>query len=78
MDQEGNSVLLNDQEIEFIVKGDAKVLGTDNGFQADLRGLHRPNRKTFKGKALGIIQKIADTPCTVIIRSALGDQQIMI
>ena len=78
VDQEGNSVLLNDQEIEFIVKGDAKVLGTDNGFQADLRGLHHPKRKTFKGKALGIIRKIADTPCTVIIRSALGDQQIMI
>jgi len=78
VDQAGQSVLHNDQEIEFIVKGDAKVLGTDNGFQADLRGLHRPNRKTFKGKALGIIQKIADTPCTIIIRSVLGDQQITI
>ena len=78
VDQEGNSVLLNDQEIEFIVKGNAKVLGTDNGFQADLRGLHQPKRRTFKGKALGMIQKMADTPCTVIISSALGDQQISI
>jgi len=78
VDQAGQSVLHNDQEIEFIVKGNAKVLGTDNGFQADQRGLHQPKRKTFKGKALGMIQKMGDTPCTVIIRSALGDQQISI
>jgi len=78
VDQAGQSVLHNDQEIEFIVKGNAKVLGTDNGFQADLRGLHQPKRRTFKGKALGMIQKMADTPCTVIISSALGDQQISI
>jgi len=78
VDQAGQSVLHNDQEIEFIVKGSAKVLGTDNGFQADLRGLHQPKRKTFKGKALGIIQKTTNTPCTIIIRSALGDQQISI
>ncbi|MDM1293611.1 DUF4982 domain-containing protein [Sphingobacterium sp. N143] len=78
IDKTGQSVLHNDQEIEFIVTGNGKVLGTDNGFQADLRGLHHPKRKTFKGKALGIIQKTGDKACTVIIRSALGDQKITI
>lgn len=78
VDQAGQSVLHNDQEIEFIVMGNGKVLGTDNGFQADLRGLHHPKRKTFKGKALGIVQKTGDKACTVIIRSALGDQKITI
>lgn len=78
VDEAGQYVLHNEQEIEFIVNGNAKVLGTDNGFQADLRGLHHSKRKTFKGKALGIIQKRADTPCTVIVRSALGDQKITI
>ncbi|MCW8312259.1 DUF4982 domain-containing protein [Sphingobacterium sp. InxBP1] len=78
VDKMGQHVLRNDQEIEFIVKGNGKVLGTDNGFQADLRGLHHPKRKTFKGKALGIIQKTDSAPCTVIIRSALGEQTITI
>lgn len=57
IDQQGNPVTEGDQNIEFLADQHHTVLGTDNGFQADLSGLHRPTRKTFKGKALAIVSK---------------------
>ncbi len=80
VDGAGQYVLHNCEEIEFIVKGNAKVVGTDNGFQADLRGLHHPKRKTFKGKALGMIQKTGskDSKATLIVRSVFGDHTLEI
>lgn len=57
LDQHGNPVSEQDHTLEFLVDKHHQILGTDNGFQADLEGLHRPTRKTFKGKALAIVRK---------------------
>ncbi len=69
-DKDGNLVPNADNLITFEATGNCKILGTDNGYQADTVSLKSPNRKAWKGLALGIIQS---TPkkgnSTVLVKS---------
>ncbi len=56
LDKDGNLVPDADQLIQFTVAGEGFLAGTDNGFQADSLSLKSPQRKTWKGLALAIIQ----------------------
>lgn len=56
LDKHGNLVPNADQLIQFTVTGAGFLAGTDNGFQADSLSLKSPQRKTWKGMALAIVQ----------------------
>ncbi len=74
LDDKGEPVAHEDIEISFEGSVGVEVLGTDNGFQADPRGLNNPKRKTFKGKALAIVRMgDAATTKAVLIKSSLGE-----
>ncbi|MCR5230370.1 MAG: DUF4982 domain-containing protein [Solobacterium sp.] len=60
-DAEGNPVITDDRKIHFVLEGEGRILGTDNGNAADIssyRGISDTEayRSTFRGKALVIIQ----------------------
>ncbi|MFD2596250.1 glycoside hydrolase family 2 TIM barrel-domain containing protein [Sphingobacterium griseoflavum] len=74
IDDKGEAVVHEDIEISFHGNAGVDVLGTDNGFQADLHGLSSPTRKTFKGKALAIVRvRDAATAKTLLVKSKLGE-----
>jgi len=78
-DDKGNIVTDNDLEIEFSADNNCAVLGTDNGYQADLQGLTRPIRKTFKGYAVGYIMKNdIKNAAALTIKSKLGSKTIQL
>jgi beta-galactosidase len=56
LDKNGNPVPDSDKLIEFSVAGSGKIVGTDNGYQADTVSLKTNKRKCWKGMALVIIQ----------------------
>ena len=52
-----NGVIVPDADnlINFSVSRNAKIIGTDNGFEADTLSLKNPSRKAWKGKALVLV-----------------------
>ena len=56
VDKEGNLVPDADKQLEFSISGNATIVGTDNGYQADTVSLKSPKRKTWKGMALVILK----------------------
>jgi beta-galactosidase len=56
LDKNGNLVPDSDNFIEFSVAGSGKIVGTDNGYQADTVSLKSNKRKCWKGMSLVIIQ----------------------
>lgn len=56
LDREGNLVPDAGNLIQFTVSGNGMIAGTDNGYQADTRSLKSPERHTWKGLALLILQ----------------------
>ncbi|ARV16577.1 glycoside hydrolase family 2 TIM barrel-domain containing protein [Polaribacter sp. SA4-12] len=56
MDENGNPIKFEDKEIEFIIEGDAKLLGVDNGHYANVQDYQSNRLKTHNGKALMILQ----------------------
>ncbi|RRN76166.1 DUF4982 domain-containing protein, partial [Pseudoxanthomonas sp. SGD-10] len=56
LDKKGNLVPNADNLVKFSVKGNGIIAGTDNGYQADLTSLVKPERKAWKGKCLAIIK----------------------
>lgn len=56
VDSFGRIVPESDQLLEFQVLGAGKLLATDNGYQADTVAFHSSQRKTWKGRALGIVE----------------------
>jgi len=57
VDEHGTVVPDNDMELSFIPQENIVVIGTDNGYQADLNSLRSPKRNTYKGLGVGIIKK---------------------
>lgn len=55
-DKNGNLVPDANHLVKFSITGNAKIAGTDNGYQADLNSLSKPERNAFKGKCLAIVQ----------------------
>lgn len=73
-DVDGHAVQHDDMELTFISADNATIVGTDNGFQADLRSLSSPQRKTFKGKALAIVRLQDQTrEGSIRVKSKLGE-----
>ncbi|NCU04588.1 MAG: glycoside hydrolase family 2 protein, partial [Chitinophagaceae bacterium] len=56
VDKDGNTVPDNDRQLVFTVSGAGFLAGTDNGFPADSVSLKSPQRKTWKGMVLGLVQ----------------------
>ena len=56
LDRQGNLVPNADHLIEFKITGNAKIAGTDNGYQADTISLQSNKRNCWKGFALAIVQ----------------------
>jgi beta-galactosidase len=55
-DNQGTFVPNASNPIQFSVTGNAKIVGTDNGYQADTACLKNTNRDAWKGKALVILR----------------------
>ncbi|WDF69093.1 glycoside hydrolase family 2 TIM barrel-domain containing protein [Sphingobacterium oryzagri] len=73
-DVDGHAVQHDDIELTFLSADNATIVGTDNGFQADLRSLSSPQRKTFKGKALAIVRLQDQTRAgSIRVKSKLGE-----
>lgn len=56
VDKDGNMVPDADNLLKFSTTGTIKIIGTDNGYQADTVSLKKAERKAWKGMALAIIQ----------------------
>lgn len=56
LDAEGNPVPVADNLIDFSIKGNGFIAGTDNGDPTDPNSLKGPSRKLFNGKALVVVQ----------------------
>ncbi len=56
LDENGLLAPNADNEITFEVTGPARIVGTDNGYQASWESFKSPIRKAWKGKALVILQ----------------------
>ena len=56
LDKQGNLVPNADHLIHFKITGNAKIAGTDNGYQADTISLQSNKRNCWKGFALAIVQ----------------------
>ncbi len=56
LDENGVTVPIADNLIDFTIEGDGFIAGTDNGDPTDTISLKKPQRKLFNGKAVVIIQ----------------------
>lgn len=77
LDAQGNPV--PDQELELSFKGlqNTRIIGTDNGFQADLKSLRSSKRSTHKGMLVAFVQKDNRNAEGIIqIESSLGKEQL--
>lgn len=70
VDKDGNIVPDADHLIKFTVNGKATIAGTDNGYQADLNSLSKPERKAFKGKALAIVKSVQNGKGNIFLKAA--------
>lgn len=57
VDEHGTVVPDHDMELSFIPQENVAIIGTDNGYQADLNSLSSSKRSTYKGLAVGIAKK---------------------
>lgn len=56
VDARGTVVPDGDRMIRFSVQGAGRLVGTDNGYQADTTRLTSPERMSWKGLALGVVE----------------------
>ncbi|WKB81932.1 glycoside hydrolase family 2 TIM barrel-domain containing protein [Cellulophaga lytica] len=80
-DKNGNPVKTENQTINFIVTGDATVLGVDNGSITNTQNFKSNTIKTSKGRALLIIQSLANKTSSITITAnsaSLKSNQITI
>ncbi len=79
VDERGTVVPNNDVELSFVPKENITVVGTDNGYQADLNSLSSPKRNTYKGLAVGILKKEnGDKPGKIVIKAAQFEKEVTI
>ena len=56
VDKDGNLCPWAEDQISFLVSGDAKILGTDNGCQTSMERFTSPQRKAFFGKCMVVVK----------------------
>ncbi len=73
---DANGVMVPDanNQIEFTVKGNAFIAGTDNGSQTSLESFKDNNRKAFNGLALAVVQVTNQTGTITITAKSKGLQ----
>lgn len=71
-DADGKFVNSAEPEITVSVEGDGRLLGLDNGVQADVTAYGNPSRKAGKGKLLAIVQSTKDAGEFTVTASAEG------
>lgn len=70
LDKDGRLVPDADKLVHVTVIGAGSLAGTDNGYQADSISLKSPQRKTWKGMALAIIQaNVKKGNITVLVKA---------
>ncbi|WP_091394624.1 glycoside hydrolase family 2 TIM barrel-domain containing protein [Arachidicoccus rhizosphaerae] len=55
-DEQGNSVPDNDRLLQFDINGQAKLVGINNGYQAELRSFQSEQYPTWKGKCVVVVR----------------------
>lgn len=79
VDEDGNVVPDQDVKLSFEAKENLTVVGTDNGYQADLNSLSSATRNTWKGLAVGILKKKQlDKGAQLVIKSDGIEKEILI
>ena len=79
VDEHGTVVPDNDIELSFVPQDNIAIVGTDNGYQADLHSLSSAKRNTYKGLAVGIAQKFnQEKEAKLIIKSNTMEKEIRI
>jgi beta-galactosidase len=56
MDAEGRKVPVSDNEINFQIVGEGRIIGLDNGNPVSHEDFHSNKRKLFNGLCLAILQ----------------------
>jgi beta-galactosidase/beta-glucuronidase len=69
LDNKGNIVKNDDQNIEFILSDNLELLGTDNGNSALMKQYSSPKLLTNAGKALLIVRAKNNKPASVTLRA---------
>lgn len=79
VDENGTVVPNNDMELSFIPQENIAIVGTDNGYQADLNSLSNSKRNTYKGLAVGMLKKEEmDKAGKILIKANTIEKEIMI
>ena len=79
VDERGTIVPDSDVEISFVPTENITIVGTDNGYQADLNSLSSPKRNTYKGLAVGILKKEdGDKPGKVVVKTDQFEKEVTI
>ena len=71
-DKEGNLLPNANDLINFEVSGGGKLVGVDNGYQANLDSFKANSCKLFNGKCIAIIQSIGKRE-TIKIKASTGN-----
>ena len=56
VDKDGNLCPLAEDQINFAVSGNARIIGTDNGCQTSMERFKAPQRKAFFGKCMVVVE----------------------
>ncbi|MBS1512856.1 MAG: DUF4982 domain-containing protein [Bacteroidetes bacterium] len=72
VDQKGIPVPYANNELQFSVTGNATLAATDNGYEADTTAFTSPQRRAWKGLALGIVRPAAKKGNSTLTVSAPG------
>jgi len=79
VDENGTVVPNEDVELSFVPQENITVVGTDNGYQADLHSLSSANRHTYKGLAVAIVKKDdLGKDAKVLIKSQAFEKEFVI
>lgn len=70
VDEKGNPVKTDDQEITFEIKGSAKLLGVDNGWKKSVQKFQTNVNTTHEGRTLLIIQSMDEADKVEVIAKA--------
>jgi beta-galactosidase len=74
IDSEGRIVPIAENDINFELQGEAKIIGVDNGNPISHESFKANNRKAFNGRCLVILQS-TDKPGKVTLRASSGTLQ---
>lgn len=72
VDDNGNPVLTDDKEITFEIKGEAKLLGVDNGWKKSVQKFQTNINTTYEGRTLLILQAMSTSGKVEVVANVDG------